>query len=334
MREIYRDRNRPQAGNLTYAYILLICIICWITGYVKSVGVPVYGSVTAAPLWNMICQVLTGQLPVYLIGMLLTVGGAFVLYRMNYVMVLIREKTLLPFLLYVLFISTNPDFFPLKSTSLSVFCMIFAIYELFKSYHDENSTSNAFNVAFIFGLGSLLWAQIAFFLPAFWIGMYNFRSLNLRNFGASLLGFVSVYWFVLGWCVWQNDYSPFTIPFNSIYTFQFTGLEGQSLVDWIAPLLIAFMTFLASANILTHENEDNLRTRQFLSFLIMLSVWSFALFFTHQESPEEYMEIVCVPTSILIAHFFTVRHGKLYYWSLHLFILALIALFIMQLWNF
>ena len=95
MREIYRDRNRPQAGNLTYAYILLICIICWITGYVRSVGVPVYGSVTAAPLWNMICQVLTDQLPVYLIGMLLTVGGAFVLYRMNYVMVLIREKTVL-----------------------------------------------------------------------------------------------------------------------------------------------------------------------------------------------------------------------------------------------
>lgn len=67
------------------------------------------------------------------------VRRAFLLHRANYVLVLIREKTMLPFLFYVLFISTNPDFFPLKSTSVGVFCLILAIYQLFTTYHDPEA---------------------------------------------------------------------------------------------------------------------------------------------------------------------------------------------------
>ena len=53
-------------------------------------------------------------------------GGAFLVHRVNYALMLIREKTLLPFLFYALLTSTNPDFFPLKSTSVGVFCLILA----------------------------------------------------------------------------------------------------------------------------------------------------------------------------------------------------------------
>ena len=67
---------------------------------------------------------------------LLMAGGAFLVHRVNYALMLIREKTLLPFLFYALLTSTNPDFFPLKSTSVGVFCLILALYQLFTSYHD------------------------------------------------------------------------------------------------------------------------------------------------------------------------------------------------------
>ena len=58
-----------------------------------------------------------------------------------------------------------------------------------------------------------------------------------------------------------------------------------------------------SLNIVTHEYEDNLRTRQFLSFLIVMAIWSFGLFFIYEQSSEEFLEMACVPASILIAHF-------------------------------
>ena len=191
----YYGRRYTIATPMTHLYMLCACIFCWIVGYVDSVGYPVYGEVTAPPLWNALCLVLPGKLFTYLIGFLLMAGGAFLVHRVNYALMLIREKTLLPFLFYALLTSTNPDFFPLKSTSVGVFCLILALYQLFTSYHDPDATDKAYNASLIISIGSLLWIHILWFLPLFWLGMYNFRTLNIRTFVASLFGISTVYCF-------------------------------------------------------------------------------------------------------------------------------------------
>lgn len=94
-------------------------------------------------------------------------GGAFLVHRVNYALMLIREKTLLPFLFYALLTSTNPDFFPLKSTSVGVFCLILALYQLFTSYHDPDATDKAYNASLIISIGSLLWIHILWFCRCF-----------------------------------------------------------------------------------------------------------------------------------------------------------------------
>lgn len=230
-------------------------------------------------------------------------GGAFLVHRVNYALMLIREKTLLPFLFYALLTSTNPDFFPLKSTSVGVFCLILALYQLFTSYHDPDATDKAYNASLIISIGSLLWIHILWFLPLFWLGMYNFRTLNIRTFVASLFGILTVYWFVFGWCVREWDFTAFTIPFTSLFKIRFLAVLETGIIDWIQIVLVAGLTIIASLNIVTHEYEDNLRTRQFLSFLIVMAIWSFGLFFIYEQSSEEFLEMACVPASILIAHF-------------------------------
>ena len=99
----FYDRKYLATTNAVYAYLLALCFFCWIAGYVKSLGYPLYGEVTASPLWNWICQTLPDVTTTYLVGIVLMFGGAFFVHRANYVMVLIREKTLLPFLYYAFF---------------------------------------------------------------------------------------------------------------------------------------------------------------------------------------------------------------------------------------
>lgn len=328
------SRRYTIATPATQLYMACACIFCWVAGYANSVGYPVYGEMTAPPLWNAICQVLPGKILTYLIGFVLMAGGAFMVHRANYVLVLIREKTWLPLLMYALLTSVNPDFFPLKSTTVGVFCLILALYQLFISYHDTYATDNAYNASLMIGIGSLLWVHILWFIPLFWLGMYNFRSFSLRMFAASLLGVATVYWFVFGWCIWQHDFTPFTIPFASLFKIRFLMIEGASIVDWINVICVATLTFAASINILTHDHEDSLRSRQFLSFLIIMTIWSFGLFFIYEQSSEEFLEMACVPASILIAHFFTVKRGKYYFWTFHLSVLLLITLLVIRIWNF
>lgn len=327
--------QRYQIGTqATYSYMFVACLACWLLGYFTSAGYPVYGEVTATPLWNAFCARMSSKLGTYLTGLLLILGGAFFVHRANYALMLIREKSYLPFLLYALFISTNPDFFPLKASSVGVFCLILALYQLFTAYHDPDSVAKAYNASLLIGIGSLLWVYILGFLPLFWIGMYNFRSLTLRTFFASLFGVCTVYWFVLGWCVYAHDFNPFALPFTNLFKIRLLTVVGIDRIDWFQILLIVFLSVIASLNILTHEYEDNLRTRQFLSFLIMLLAWSFGQFFLYEQSSEELLAIGCVPAAILTAHFFTVKRGKYIYGLFHIAILLLIILLIIRLWNF
>lgn len=326
-------RKYTIATPATHVYLLLASIACWVIGYIDSWGFPVYAAVTASPLWNTICQILPDKLFTYLIGFVLLGAGAFFVHRANYALVLIREKTLLPFLIYSLLMSTNPDFFPLKSTSVGVFCLILAHYQIFTSYHDEHATDKAYNAALILSVGSLLWVHILWFLPLFWLGMYNFRSLNFKTFIASLLGVLTVYWFVGGWCLWHQDFTAFKVPLASLAKIRFMTFIGADVIDWIQLGWVLFLTVLASVNIITHEYDDNLRTRQFLSFLIIMAIWSLGLFFIYEQSSGEFLGMACVPISILISHFFTVKRGKYMYWLFHFSVALLIALLIIRIWN-
>ena len=336
MRGTYNTYSRKFSFSApqTFIPVLLACIICWIVSYWYSVGYPVYGEVSATPLWNFICQVLPGKEFTYIIGMILMFGGAFLLHRANYALALIREKTILPFLFYLLFISTNPDFFPLKSTSVGVFCLILAIYQLFISYHDPEARSKAYNTALLIGIGSLLWIHLLWFLPLFWIGMYSFRSLTPRTFAASLLGVGTIYWFLLGWCAWEGNFAPFTQSFSVLFKIRLLSIGEIVLLDWIGIFAIALLTLAASINIITHDYEDTLRSRQFLSFLIMMAVWAFCLYLLYEQVSEEFLETACVPSAILIAHFFTVMRGKFIIGLFYITLVLLIALLFIRLWNF
>ena len=161
-------------------------------------------------------------------------------------------------------------------------------------------------------------------MPLFWIGMYNFRSLSPRTLAASILGVGTVYWFLLGWCVWQNDYTMFTIPFTSLFKMRVLSLDNFAIVNWISIILIALLTVIASVNIITHDFDDNLRSRQFLSFLILMAIWAFALYFIYEQNSEEFLETACVPCSILIAHFFTVGRKRILQWLFYAIVVVMI----------
>ncbi|MDR2388753.1 MAG: hypothetical protein LBD89_03065 [Tannerellaceae bacterium] len=308
----YDEKEYSLDTPFNYLLLLGVSFFFWANGYVSSIGYPIAGDSPATPLWNLVCRMLPNKTVTYLAGVCLTVGGAFLIYRTNYLLLLIREKTLLPLLLYLLLISTNPDFFPLKSTSLGIFCLTLAFYRLLTSYHKaEGAVQKIFHAAFFLGTGSLLWVHLLWFLPVFWLGMYHFKILTLRTFLSSLLGVGVVYWFLLGWCVWRHDYDWFRLAFAWLGDVTWPEMDSRSFPGgWLRILLLVFFTAASILHILLHEYDESLRTRKFLFFLILLTVVSFGLFLMYRHSSEEFLGIICMPVSLLLSHFFTVQKGK------------------------
>ncbi|GHT30083.1 hypothetical protein AGMMS49574_08710 [Bacteroidia bacterium] len=324
------DRSNYIDTPANYILLIGVSLFFWIAGYVDSIGYPVYSEVSATPLWDMVCHILPGKAVTYLIGFLLLAGGAFLIHRANYMLIIIREKTFMPFLFYFLFISSNANFIPLTSASLSIFCLILSFYQLFTVYHDPLAIGKMFNAAFFIGIGSLLWVHVLWFLPLFWWGMYYFKSMSIRTFGASICGLATIYWFLLGWCVWQHDFTPFSLPFGSLFKVSFPDLIAMWLVDWLSILFVLFLALMAMGNILLHEYDDNLRTRQFLFFFIIFTLGTFGLCFVYAQQSAEFQSVACMPFSILLAHFFTTAKGKKRHWLYYAAILIYIFLAIIR----
>lgn len=324
--------NRLIAGRQVYILAVLLSLVCWGVGYVGNIGFPLEPDSYDTPLWRKCCEVISSKETAYFIGILLMFSGAFLIHRMNYVLGLIREKTTLPFLFFVLFISTDPDFFPLKATSVGVVCLVLGMYALFQSYHDPENKSLAFNWAFLIGIGSIFWIHIVWFVPLFWFGMYHLRSLAFRSFMASVFGFLTVYWCMSGWCLWQNDFTPFTQTFPLLIQFKPMVIVG-GVWSWVTVCYWVFLALIATVNILTREYSDSLRTRENLSFLVVFTIWAFLLYFLYDYASEEFLVTACIPASILVAHFFTVRWNKwvgaLFYFT----IAAFVAVLFMRVWN-
>lgn len=314
--------------------VALICALSWVASYILSIGFPMKEGSTAVELWHFICTSITDKTLAYGIGFVLMMSGAFLLHRVNYILVLIREKTWLPFWVYVFLISTNLTFMPFIASSIGVFCLTISIYLLFTSYHIEQSEGKAYKTAFILALGSLFWSQMLWFIPIFWIGMYNFRAFKPRTFAASLLGLATVYWCVLGWCVWKNDFSLFTQLFATITDFEFLVVRNYAWIDLIPVFLVAIITLVASLDVLFYNYTDSIRSRQSLTFLVWLAAVAVVFMLIYNNSTEEFLQIACIPASILSVRLFLVKRSRLTYGIFVSTLLLLTAYLFVRLWNY
>ena len=329
----YTSSRNVLMPPIAIVWLVAGCMACWFAGYEFSIGYPVYEDMGATPLWNAVCLALSRRELIYGFGFLLTLAGAFLVYRANYMLSFIHEKTLLPFWIYLLLECTNPDLFPIKASGVGVICLVLVIYQLFVSYHNPEARDRAFNVGWIVGLGSLLWVYLLCFLPLFWIGMYKFRSLSWRTFLATLIGVAAVYWLVLAWCVWAGDYGLLLVPLQLLSAVRFFSFESASWLYWLGIGYTILLTVVASMNIFSHEHDDNLRSRQYLSFLMLIGLWSLLLFFLYEPS-EEFLAVMWAPASVLIAHLFAVVKKRYMIWIYHLSVVFYYLIFAIRVWNF
>lgn len=324
--------RRAVAGKRTLIFTVLACIGCWLAGYIGCVGFPVVPSTYATPLWKMICLLASTKEIAYLLGLFLLFSASLLIHRASYVLSLVREKTVFPFLFFMLFMSTNPDSFPLNPTSFGVFFLVLGMYRLFLSYHEDNARKRAFDWAFFVSIGSLFWVDIVWFIPLFWFGMYHLRSLNLRSFLASVFGLGIVYWITLGWCAWQNDFELFSQSFQALSKFGFLDVAEDpwklASVGYTVVLVL-----VASFNILVQKHADSLRTREYLSFLIVFALWSFMLYLLYASSSEGFLAAFFIPATILISHFFTVSWNRWVGWIFYISILFFISILFIRLWS-
>ncbi|MDR3127051.1 MAG: hypothetical protein LBU08_01055 [Tannerellaceae bacterium] len=297
-----------------YAYLLLLCIVCWVTGYTLGGGTWVYAG--------------------GMIGMILCAAVAL---RISYCLFLMRERTLLPLLLCMLLLSTGQAFIPLERGGIGRLCIGVWIYTLFSTYHNTGSTRQGYVAGLIVGTGSLFWGYMLWCLPLTGMVMYRFLSLTAKTFVASLLGAGTVYWIVGGFCSLSGDYALLLDPLQAVLQIAPLNWSGIAWVEgcWMA----AYTLFAAIAVLCTfgRHYDENRRTQSFYGFLLLYGLLTLLLTALYGHGPAgEIFQCLCIPASIFLADFYTTSRSGWRRWAFHAMMMALLALYLMAMiaqWN-
>jgi hypothetical protein len=311
-----------------------VCLLCWSTGYIYSIGFPLTVGSAVVSFWEVLCKLLNHRIVLYVTGLLLLALTAFIMQRISDIEMLIRERTRLPFILFILLMSTNAGLLPFREVSVVILCLVFVVYELFNSYQLPEATGKMFNAGVLIGTAGLFMPQVLWFVPLLWIGMYQFRSLSFRSFMASLVGLLIIYWFVLAWCVWKHDFSMFKSLYSSLADFDLFSIATSFQYYQISFIGVVLLLMAALFHIKMNAFNNSVRVRQMHSFLLNMSVWSLIFIFLYGNFADSFFAILYLSGSVSIAYFFESMRNRFRFILYYLALVLCAVSFIMQVWNF
>ncbi len=263
-------------------------------------------------------------------ALLLQVGIAIALLQVNYAYTIIRSRTMLPAIFYLLIIGAYPLLYTEWKGSLAAAGTLICLVFLFESYQKPDSQKNALNIGLVLSLCSLVCPPLLCLLPLFWYGFYRFQSLNFKTFFASILGVMTVSLFAFIWYVYIEKIESFVSVFSD-YRYLF-GLHSFSLSiqDIVVYSFVSILFFMSGINIFLSGLSEKIRTGTYLKFLYLMSVCLAILLVFQSEIKASWILLVYIPVTFMISHFFTISTRKITSWTLIVFILFFIGMYVWQ----
>ena len=265
------------------------------------------------PVAILIClllRIITGNEWQDVINLLVCALTAYLLIEINTAFTLIRTRSTLHVSFYV-FLSTACLF--LHSFQYAVFApltFLIAISQLFSSYESPYPAGSIFHAFFFIGLGSLLFPQLLYFVPLFYLGMISFRSLSLKSFFAGLTGLCVPYWLFFGYAFYYDKMNLFYHPLQELIHFQpiSYGILGMDRI--ISCGIITLISLVSSVHYFHVSYLDKVRTRIFLFFLIAVEAWIYLLGILQPQHFDILLQMQVIVGSILTGHLFTLTHNR------------------------
>ena len=313
---------------------VLACLFCWITSYFNSSGFPLTADDAVLPFWGDLHLWLTNKTVVYALGLMLMVLTAFIIQRINDIEMLISERTRVVFMFYILLTSTNPGIIPFNNGTIVLLCLVCMIYELFKTFQSPEAKGKLFNVGAYIGIAGLFMPQILWFVPLLWLGMYQLYSLNYRSFMASLTGLLTIYWFVLAWCIWKHDFTMFQHVYISLTDVSLFSIFLSSRYHYIGFIFIALLMIPVLFSIKMDAVSNRVRVRQMLSFLSNMSIWTGILLCLYGRNASVLLSVLYLTLSVLLAYFFENMRKRFYFLLYYILLAICLCSFVLQLWNY
>ncbi len=191
--------------------------------------------------------------------------------------------------------------------------VIAAYIVLFRTFQDKQAAGWTYYAFLCFGLASVAWVQMLFFVPLLWLLMWTqLSSLSWRTLSASLLGLITPYWFIAAVLVFLGDLRLLVSHFVQLAETPFPydyGLLRPCEILVFAFVVLLFVT--GSIHFMRHRSDDKIRIRLLYGFFMSMGLATIVFLVLQPQHYSPLMQLLIVNTSPLIAHFLTLTRTRI-----------------------
>jgi hypothetical protein len=267
--------------------------------------------------------------PLVLVGIncVFIAGTSLLLLLMNSKFAIIRNRTSLSALFYILFLASDRQAFYSLTGNLTTLIILIALFQLYNCYQKNKVVEETFNVGVLLSVGSFFSTHLFYFIPIFWIGFSFFKADSLKPLLASVTGALTPYWFAFCWFLYINDLPAFVHPFTCLFNFDAGKLLGFELSDWVRTVFTILIALLAIGNFQLHNFQDKIRTRLIFYFLFTMLVITGILLILGILPFVNYNGVYYLICGMFAAHLFSTVYNRL----MSIFFYAVLAIYLVLL---
>jgi hypothetical protein len=136
------------------------------------------------------------SLPVNMLlaGIVVLIQAVLLNYIVNFYN--LSKPSFLPALMYVTVSGLFSQFLTLSQPLICNFFVLWMIFKLLSFYKSGDVKSTAYDLGMIVALGSIFYLPFIYFFLVIWIALVIFRPFDWRDWAASFMGYVTIFFFL------------------------------------------------------------------------------------------------------------------------------------------
>ncbi len=253
-----RNYLRPNVTNISFT--IGIAILLW----TKQLTLSTLPNETT----HTLIDGLSTPLSIWL-SLIITLASGYMIFMLTEKFNFIQNRTYLPFFLYILFSSSQADFYVFSNGKVAFLLLLLSLWEILSTYHKQEPTKLVYNAALLLSVCILIAPDFIILVPFLFISLFIINNLSLRILHAIALGIATPIALLGGIFYLQGTLEKNIIQFVQSYQIKIPTWDTDKLTI-IYHSVLFILSLVAIRGCLANRFQSNINERKNIQVIIWL----------------------------------------------------------------
>jgi hypothetical protein len=288
-----------------YLLYLIVGLLFWTISFRFPYSYKFFEGENESILYHFIDKI-TLHFPILqvVLSFVLVMFSAFLIQQINSRYALIKARTKLPSVIYIIIIGGFTSMHTLHPVFFAAIFTLLGLNSLFSIFNNSSPQLEIFNSGLFIAIGTLFYFNLIVLLPAFLIAVSVLRrERNWREFMILIVGFIIPLAFALTFAFFTDQLTDAIVVFQQNIFSRINHFKTNYPLQGFLGLLIV-LTLIGSIKIMQQYDSRKVSIRKYYMVLFVIFLFPMLSFIFIPATSQEMLVIAVIPVTILISNLF------------------------------